>query len=89
MYAVLDAIVWNDSGANSPEAKKGKYTFMYISKHEQNLESMLSQLRLMYRQNIALSKKCTMSIDGSSERCECYVHVLYVITGAVTVQHAK
>ena len=38
------------------------------------LGSMLRQLRLKYRQNIALSKKCKRSIDGSSERLECYMY---------------
>ena len=58
-------------------AKKRKYILVCISKLEQHLWSMLRQLRLKYRLNIALSKKCKRSIDGSSERLECYMYCMW------------
>ena len=30
MHAVQDAIVWNDSGANPPAAKKGKKVYINV-----------------------------------------------------------
>ena len=71
--AGCNCMKWQWSQPTSSKERK-VYIHVYFQTWATRLGSMLRQLRLMYRQNIALSKKCKMSIDGSSERCECYMY---------------